>query len=341
MKRYDAANMIFYDSVISSNWSDIRSSVASAYIFCNNGKPDTAVNLLKYQLSKSNLSDPDGLINFALAQIYEQKKDFEIAHQYYFISASQDISNCYAWLKASTLTFPSNHQNYSHAESVLLLANKYLPQNSYIYFHLAVVMMNSNRYQNALLLFLEAYHNQPVHHVTALLHTAEILQLLEFYEESRNYYLKYLNSITATPTTSAAVFVNYMRLLSSIDRPIEAYELAKSLHYASQQGQSTTTTATTTNPIISQETLHQLEVTANNSIRYYDDIKHQIFELVVTGRVDDADTLASSIGEPIEDTFKLFWWLTRGFANLLRSAVELLLLLLQSGITINPSNVLC
>lgn len=136
LQRPDLAENFLFIAVNQSNFTEVDLILNFAESLKLNKKYDLAI-LFLYQMKLINLLEESYyLFDYFLGTIYELKGDYLKAHEWYLNSAILKSNNTIAWLRASTILFPSEFKNVTTAEIILLQGFKYNPTNADLSFNI-------------------------------------------------------------------------------------------------------------------------------------------------------------------------------------------------------------
>jgi tetratricopeptide (TPR) repeat protein len=146
------AEGFLYNAVRISKWKDLHSIANLAESLRVNGDPILSEKVALKGLNATSAHD-DGILAFTLGAIYQDLGNYVRSSEWYQVSAIRQVNNIEAWLRASTMKFPSQFQNFSTAEFVLYKANQANPDNVELIYNLALALHMENRPAEAIKLY--------------------------------------------------------------------------------------------------------------------------------------------------------------------------------------------
>ena len=215
----DLAEGFLYTAVRLSNWTDIISVGNLVECLRLNDDSDLAIQVAMRGLSSfENSIDPSGMIGYILGNIYAAKLDFRNASDWYLASALQQKSNIEAWLKASTVLFPS--VDFQFAENVLIEGIRYNPGSDRLLFEMGLVLHQTTRVLEAIPFYLEAVRINPELQ-DALPTLATALHAVGRFDEALEAYRK----ADTLNRNNVVMLANYAILLKSMGHAQQSAEL--------------------------------------------------------------------------------------------------------------------
>ncbi len=234
LNRADLAETFLHRAVQLTNWTQPSAVSNLAEALRINGDADLAIKVIQRGLNAINKTDSSGLLSFTHGAILEQQKKYSESADWYLASALAQPTNIEAWLRASTMLFPSPAWDLKFAENVLAQAVKLNPESSSLVFNLGVALHYSNRASDAVTLYAEALRLDPEHY-GAMSNLATALHSLGRTAEASILYEVIFNStIPRGPDGIAAInrssafngaavaLGNYALLLNAQRRPQHA-----------------------------------------------------------------------------------------------------------------------
>lgn len=299
------AENFLYTAIHESNHTDSAAIINFIESLKLNAKYDVAISFLFHLKSfpQNAIADfenrSDYSINYLLGTIYEYKKDFSIAQDWYFSAALQRPTNVPAWLRASTILFPTEHKNLTLAESVLLQGIQYNPSSADLIFNLASLLHATNRLSEAKIFYEESLRLNPSM-ASAMANLATVLHTTGQLSEARSFYEKAI----PLAKNNSILLANYALCLSSLK-----------LHSAAYRAIEEATQLDPQDPAI-QTDKKKLLIFLQNSIQMKERLLDNINKLFTNRNFDEIINTLISYGEPLEDG--AWWYYTMGIVEYFR-----------------------
>ena len=156
LSKNDTANAesYLYSAVKNSDWSDEPAMVSLIDALYQKGDGDLVLAAQVAQKALTTVRTPSSMakISFYLGNMLEVQNNYTLAAEWYLNAAKYESSNVEAWLKASTLHFPSEHQQAAAAEAVLeyVIPNADLTTHVEISTQLGLLYYQNSMYEQAI-----------------------------------------------------------------------------------------------------------------------------------------------------------------------------------------------
>jgi tetratricopeptide (TPR) repeat protein len=158
LKRPTESLGFLHTAVRVSNWTDTTSVANLAEALRLTGDLElaeqTAVKGL-FVMGEAG-TDPNGLLAYTMGSVFESKKKFRDASDWFLRSALENKANIDAWIRSSTLHFPPENWDFKLAENVLVDAITNNPNNAFLMFEMGVVMQRTSRIDKSIIFFQRA-----------------------------------------------------------------------------------------------------------------------------------------------------------------------------------------
>jgi tetratricopeptide (TPR) repeat protein len=302
----DVAENFLYTAIYESNFTDFQAIVNFIESLKFNEKYDLAISFLLHLKSfpeeiVEQLESDYYSLNYLIGTIYEYKKDFPMAQEWYLSAALTNPTNANgaAWLRASTILFPTEEKNLTLAESVLLQAIKANPLNSELLFNLGSLLHATNRILEAKVLYEETLRLNP-NMTSALANLATILHTIGQLTDAKGYYEKAI----LLSTNNTILLVNYALCLSSLKFHSAAYEAIEQASVLDP------------NDLSIQTDKKKLDILLQNMKQTKENLLQNIHKLFANRNFDEIVNNLISYGEPLEDG--AWWYYTMGIVQFFR-----------------------
>lgn len=233
LNRADLAETFLHQAVKLTDWSDVGPISNLAEAIRLNGDLPLAAKVLQRGYVSLNNTDPSGQLAFEFGTIQEAMENYSVAADWYLSSALSDSTSTRAWLKASTLLFPTKHWDLILAENVLATAVKSKSDDPLLLFNLGVVMHYTDRIAEAAIIYTEALRLEPAHYA-AMSNLATALHSLGRADEAQELYHRvYEATVSSVPGEinnpfigTATALGNFALLLSGQRKHQQAVAMA-------------------------------------------------------------------------------------------------------------------
>jgi len=152
--RPDLAESALFASIHLSNWTDSIAIAELVESLVTNGDLALAEQVGLVGLQRAE--DSTGILAFAVGTVHTKLLKWSSAADYFLAAALTQPSNVEAWLRASTLNFPPNQQNYTFAQSVLTKAIESDENNPILLFNFGLALHYDSKVTEAVVFYQEA-----------------------------------------------------------------------------------------------------------------------------------------------------------------------------------------
>ena len=193
LQRYKMAESLLYTAVKVSNWSDLNSIGNLAECLRLSNELDLALKVasrgINIELKNEYERGEHGFLRFVLGSIYFNKAEYTMSAEWYLSSALMQVGYIEAWIRASTLRFPSEHINKLTAINVLTVAVRQNPQNVMLLHKLGEALLLNDMAADAVVILQSALAQDPDGQIAdSRSYLANALIILGRVEEANSLY---------------------------------------------------------------------------------------------------------------------------------------------------------
>ena len=311
LDRSDLAEAFLHRSCQLTNWTIAAAVSNLAESLRLNGDVDLATKVLLKGYMAMNKTDSTGLIGFAFGVILEQQQKYSEAADWFLSSALAEPSNVEAWLRASTMLFPSTAWDLGFAENVLVQGVKVNPGSASLVFNLGVALHYSDRTNEAVALYAEVLRLDSLHY-GAMSNLATAMHSLGRLEEARVLYEVIYNATSQSPAdygdlSGASVALgNYALLLNSQMRPGHALRIVRRALAIDKDS-------------VDLEAIYQQSQQLFSDLQQrYENIRTNLVSAVHAGDWPRGLRVLEEVGEPAENEQAVWWHFAKGMLNYFR-----------------------
>ncbi len=222
LNQYDTAEKFLFTACTLSNWTD-PIAVANLGISLKEKRDfELGMKVLSKGLQSAGTADTTGVISNAIGDLHFSFQNYSQAADWYLMTAFKRPNDVELWIKASTISFPSQGRDLKFAENVLLRALEAIPNNAAILYNIGLVLFFSERLEESVAFYEESLRIDGTS-FDAKAALATSLHSLERFHDALPWYENALQQESA----NVVLLSNYALLLKALGMDAQAIEAAK------------------------------------------------------------------------------------------------------------------